>query len=66
VIEHIVTIRLVEDLDNIGLEVITPETLSTMQTVGLLEMAKKQYIESKHTTGPTVYEVPTGDPRRGE
>jgi hypothetical protein len=57
-IEHIVTIRLVEDVDNVGLEITTPETLTTIQVVGVLEMAKKQFIDSKHETGPTIYQVP--------
>lgn len=59
-IEHVITIRLVEDLDSMGLEMVTPETLSTFQVVGLLEMAKKQYIDSKHDQGPTIYQAPEG------
>jgi len=60
-IEHVITIKLVEDLDSMGLEVSTPETLNTVQVVGVLEMAKKQFIDSKHEAGPTVWQTPDGD-----
>jgi hypothetical protein len=61
VIEHVITIKVVEDIDSMSLEVLTPESLSTVQVVGVLEMAKKQFIDSKHTQGPSVFQQPDGD-----
>ena len=58
-IEHIITIKVTETVESFNLEISTPESLRTVETVGILEMAKKQYIDSKHTTGPTIYPAPT-------
>lgn len=57
-IEHIITIKVTEDLETFNLEISTPETLRTIETVGILDLAKKQYIESKHATHATIYQEP--------
>lgn len=58
-IEREITIKVIEDLDaeQMDIVIITPD-MPTVEVVGFFEMAKKQYIESKHTTGPTLYQSP--------
>lgn len=58
-IVHEIVIRVEEDVNSVGLEITTPETLRMVEVVGYLEVAKKQYIESKHETGPTTYQTPS-------
>lgn len=55
-IRHEIKITVTEDVDSIGLEIETPSTLRTVEVVGYIELAKKQYIDSKHATGPTIYQ----------
>jgi hypothetical protein len=68
-IRHEIKIVIEEDIDSVSMEIVTPETLRMVEVVGYLETVKKQYIESKHATGPTIYQAPDTDnydPRRGE
>jgi len=59
-IEREIVIRIIEDLDEHEMDIlITTPDMPTVEVVGYMEMAKKQYIESKHTTGPTIYQAPT-------
>jgi hypothetical protein len=59
-IEREIVIKVTEDLDAQEMDiVITTPDMPTVEVIGLMEMAKKQYIESRHTTGPTTYQAPT-------
>jgi hypothetical protein len=53
-----VTITDEQAVDTVGVEVNVTGTLTTAEVVGYMEMAKIQHLQSKHTQGPTIYQVP--------
>lgn len=55
-----ITVAVVEDVagDWLGVEVAVSDGLTTLEAIGLLEIAKSQHLRSKHTQGPTVYQAP--------
>jgi hypothetical protein len=57
-----ITVTLVDDVEceRMGVEVMVPEGMTTMEAVGLLEIAKIQHLQSKCEQGPTVYQSPDG------
>jgi hypothetical protein len=57
-----IVISLVEDVEfeRFGIEVTVPEGLTTLEAIGLMEVAKAQHLNSKHEQGPTVYQTPDG------
>lgn len=57
-----IVITLDDDGDqDIAVEVAVSGDLSTVQAVGLMEIAKLQHLESKKTPGPTVHIEQTPD-----
>ena len=62
IIKRVITITLTEDLEQewLGIEVSVGEGLTTMEAVGLMEAARVQYLQSRHTQGPTLHQSPDG------
>lgn len=60
IIRKEILIALVEDAaqESFGLEVTVPAGITLLEAIGLLEIAKIQHLQSKHTQGPTVYQAP--------
>jgi len=56
-------IAIVEDVehDSIVIEVAVPDGMTTLESIGLMEIAKTQHLQSKHNQGPSVYQAPDGD-----
>lgn len=59
--------RIVIDLDtegeNFGISVEVTGELNTLEAAALMEVAKLQHLQSKHTSGPLAYaETPTAAP----
>lgn len=63
IIRREITIAIVEDVesDSIGIEVNVPDTMTTLEAMGLMEMGKAQHFASQHRAGPTVYLAPDED-----
>lgn len=64
-IRRTITVSVVEDIEHeaVGVEVNVPDTMTTLEAIGLLEIAKNQHFASKHTQGPTIYQTPdAGEP----
>lgn len=57
-----IVVAVVEDveLERFGIEVTVPEGMTTLEAVGLLEIAKVQHLQSKDEQGPTIYQSPDG------
>lgn len=58
-----IVIAFVEDAESerFGVEVSVPEGVTTLEAIGLMEVAKIQHLGSKHQQGPTIYLSPDED-----
>lgn len=52
-----IVIELHEDEDDFGITVDVSAGLSTIEAIGLMDIAKAQHLASKHTQGPTVHHL---------
>lgn len=60
IVRREIIIALVEDVEveEFGIEVTVPKGMTTLEAIGLFELAKTQHLQSKHTQGPTIYQSP--------
>lgn len=60
IIRREIVIAIVEDVEHesLGIEVNVPEGMTTLEAIGLMEIAKAQHLQSKHAQGPSVYLAP--------
>jgi hypothetical protein len=57
-----IVIALVEDVESerFVIEVTVPEGMTTLEAIGLMEIAKTQHLQSKHEQGPTIHQHDDG------
>ena len=60
IVRREIVIALVEDIEreSLGIEVNVPDGMTTLEAIGLMEIAKSQHLQSKHSQGPGVYLTP--------
>jgi hypothetical protein len=63
IVRREIVIALVEDIEReeIAIEVTVPPGLTTLESIGLMEIAKLQHLGSRHTQGPTIHQTPDAD-----
>lgn len=64
IIRREIVIAIVEDIEHesFGIEVTVPDGMTTLEAIGLMEVAKAQHLQSKHSQGPSIYQAPDDGP----